>query len=486
MRPMIWFRSDLRIADNTALDEACGAAGDGVIGVLAVCPAQWRLHDWGANKVDFVLRNAAALSTALARLNIPLRIVCAARFGELPAALVALAERTGCDALYFNREYEVNELQRDDEVTRAFERSGRRVRGFDDQTIVPPGRLRTGSGGWYTVFSPFRKKWIEAVRERRGVRLRPAPTRQRVRACEPDIVPTSLPEFVGRTCSKLWPAGERAARQMLRRFIDERAGTYHVRRDLPSMDGTSTLSPWLACGAISARQCLSAALEANRNRLDSGSKGITVWINELIWREFYRHVLVGYPRVCRNQPFRPETERIRWREDEAGFRAWCEGRTGVPIVDAGMRQLAQTGWMHNRVRMITAMFLTKDLLIDWRRGERHFMQCLVDGDFANNNGGWQWSASTGTDAAPYFRMINPSKQSRRYDAEGEYIRRFVPELVGVPDEEVHGPVRGWRSGRRIDYPEPIVDHAQARDRLLAAFRRIRSTARGKAQGGLHG
>jgi deoxyribodipyrimidine photo-lyase len=195
------------------------------------------------------------------------------------------------------------------------------------------------------------------------------------------------------------------------------------------------------------------------------------WISELIWREFYRHVLVGYPRVCKGRAFRPETEDVRWRNDETGFRAWCEGRTGFPVVDAAMRQLARTGWMHNRLRMIAASFLVKDLLVDWRRGESWFMEHLVDGDFASNNGGWQWAASTGTDAQPYIRVFNPTTQSRRFDPDGEFLRRFLPELADLPAPAVHDPTPEQRRAR--DYPSPLVDHAAARLRAIRAFESLK-------------
>ncbi|MHC4092761.1 MAG: cryptochrome/photolyase family protein, partial [Planctomycetota bacterium] len=263
------------------------------------------------------------------------------------------------------------------------------------------------------------------------------------------------------------------ARRRLRTFVSQRIEHYDEARDFPAKNGTSALSPYLAAGILSPRQCLSAALEANSGRLDSGNKGVTTWISELIWREFYRHVLIGLPRVCMNRPFRSGTDRLPWRCDEGQFHAWCEGRTGVPIVDAGMRQLAQTGWMHNRLRMIAAMFLTKDLFIHWRWGERCFMRHLVDGDFANNNGGWQWSASTGTDAAPYFRIFNPIIQSRRFDGNGDFIRRFVPELRGVPVAAVHEPHSG--SCQSPDYPKPIVDRNTVRERVTKAFRQLPRT-----------
>ncbi len=215
---------------------------------------------------------------------------------------------------------------------------------------------------------------------------------------------------------------------------------------------------------------MAAAVEANGGELERNESGATIWIRELIWREFYRHVLVGFPRVSMNRAYNMKTEGIAWRTDEEEFEAWCEGRTGVPFVDAGMRQLRATGWMHNRLRMVTAMYLTKDLLIDWRWGERFFMQRLVDADLANNNGGWQWSASTGTDAAPYFRIFNPWSQARRYDPEGTFIRHYLPELEDVSTRDLHDPQRlAARRSEGLDYPEPLVNHKRARIRALEAF-----------------
>lgn len=471
MRSLMWFRSDLRIDDNTALHHACKDANDGVVAVFALCPKQWSEHDWGAMKVDFVLRNVRSLSESLVRINVPLRLVEVPHFASLPAELLHIAELHDCEALYFNQEYEVNELHRDDMVTRRFEKAGLSVHPFVDQTMLDVSPLRTGSGDWYKVFTPFKRKWLEIAKEDGFLPVCPRPGKQKPLDIQPDPVPDSLRGFDGHARADLWPEGERDARKRLKRFTSERINDYQSMRDLPAEPATSELSPYLAAGVLSPRQCLVAALEANNGKFDSGRKGVTTWISELIWREFYRHVLMGFPRVCMNRPFRPETDQLPWRYDETEFRAWCAGRTGVPIVDAGMRQLARTGWMHNRLRMIVAMFLTKDLFIDWRWGERYFMQHLVDGDFANNNGGWQWSASTGTDAAPYFRIFNPFSQSKRYDPDGDYIRRFVPELKDVPAGHLHDEERMASLGS--DYPGLDLDRSAGRERVLAAFKDLK-------------
>ena len=494
MPTLVWFRSDLRVSDNTALSRACAGAGD-VAGVFIISPWQWRSHDWGGNKVDFVLRNAAALADALAERGITLHVLTVPRFEEAPAALLTLARQIRCDRLLFNREYEVNEQARDAAVEALLTREGVTVESFDDQTIVAPDALRTGSGHFYKVFTPFKNNWLSVVARELPVRLHTAPRKTAAAAARVAQPPASAkglgaPERAGLDLASeqvralfpscdlprdLWPAGEQEAHRRLKGFVERHIENYKTDRDFPALAGTSALSPYLAAGVISSRQCLAAAIEANGGKLLTGSVGITTWISELIWREFYRHVLVGFPRVCRYRAFKPETESITWNDNAADFEAWCEGRTGYPIVDAAMRQLRATGWMHNRLRMIAAMFLTKDLFIDWRWGERFFMQQLVDGDLASNNGGWQWSASTGTDAAPYFRIFNPASQSEKFDPRGTFIRQWCPQLKDLDDDAVHDPSRLPPLARaRLDYPPPIVDHGQARQRVLAAFKSLAS------------
>jgi deoxyribodipyrimidine photo-lyase len=481
MRSLVWFRSDLRTRDNTALSAATREGGSGVVAVFVVSPGEWREHDVAAVKVDFTLRTLRELSVALASLNIPLVITRAATRGDVPAAVLAVARAHECAALFFNKEYEVNESKRDATTTGLFEKDGRRVVACTDQTLIEPGEVRTGEGRWYTVFSPFKRAAYAWIEKHGGVTERPAPKRQAMMVCEPDAVPERVEGFESTVPGEKWPAGEKHAMSRLRKFADEKIIRYKETRDIPSEPGTSTLSPYLAIGAISPRQCLLAALEANRefvkngkNPLDSGNEGIVHWISEVLWREFYIHIVKGFPRVCMGRAFQPATEAIRWSENDEHFERWTQGRTGVPIVDAGMRQLLQVGWMHNRVRMVAAMYLTKNLFIDWRRGEKWFMRHLVDGHLPSNNGGWQWSASTGTDAAPYFRIFNPVSQSQRFDPEGTYIRRFVPELADVEGELVHEP---WELPMllkaRLEYPEPLVDLSRSRTAAIEAFAALR-------------
>jgi len=472
MRPLVWIRRDLRLTDNTALIRACEAATDGCVAVFAITPQQWQEHDEAPAKVEFWLENLRALHEALAAKNIPLKIVTTDEYDGLPNVLLDAARSVGADSLWMNREHEVNERRRDAAVTEAFEADDHEVHAFDDHTVLPPLDVRTKQGGPYSVFSPYKRAWIEVAKQSAIDPLGTPATQQEIDVTA-DAVPGSIKGFdFGTARLDLWPAGEDAAQGKLGAFIGQRIASYEDRRDLPGTNGTSTISPYLAAGVISPRQALHAALGANRNRFANGSKGADTWISELIWREFYQQVLRAFPRVSMHRAFRPDLdERVVWRDDPEGLEAWKEGMTGVPIVDGAMRQLKQTGWMHNRLRMVVAMFLSKNLLIDWREGERHFMRHLIDGDLGANNGGWQWSASVGTDAAPYFRIFNPISQSERFDPDGKFLHRFVPQLEGVTGKDLHDPRRlGDIDRRGRGYPEMIVDPKSSRQRAIDAFK----------------
>jgi len=474
MRTLVWFRSDLRATDNTALQHACAESDAGVIGLFVISPGDWRAHDVAAVRVDFILRTLRELSATLDRLNIPLIIAHAPTPRDVHARVLETLAAHNCDTLFFNREYEINERRRDDAIGLSLKAHGVTVRSFTDQVVLEPGTVRTESETFFTVYSPFRRAWHRVREQASTVRSLPIAQPQAPTTIKPSPVPTSIAGFESPVAAELWPAGEKHAQQRLARFAaSSRIQSYKHDRDFPGVDGTSTLSPYLTVGALSPRQCLHAAADANDGKYDGGRAGPEQWINELIWREFYHHVLVGFPRVCMGRAFKPATERIPWRDAASDLQAWKDGRTGYPIVDAAMRQLRGMGWMHNRLRMIAAMFLTKDLFIDWRHGEKFFMQHLIDGSLASNNGGWQWSASTGTDAQPYFRIFNPYSQSEKFDPGGDFIRTWLPELRSVEGDAIHDPSRLPALLRgKIDYPPPIVDHAAARERVLGAFQAI--------------
>lgn len=464
---LVWLRSDLRIHDNSAL--AAAAAKGPVVAVFLRSIKQWQAHGHGANKLDFWARGVAAMKTSLNGLNIPLLHRDIEHFDDAPQALLTLAREHNIDQLHFNIEYPLNEQRRDHAVTEAFQQQGIGVQAHHDAIAFAPGSLLTGKGDYYGVFTPFSKAWHKQITAAQ-LALRDTPPVQSPLNIKSDPLP-SLPSLDDEPLDgRHWPAGENAASDNLERFLRFRGRHYNDQRDIPNVRGTSELSPYLALGMISYRQCLQAVMSENGGHLADGNAGLTTWVNELIWREFYQHVAVGFPHICRHQPFQTHTQALQWRDDDEGFAAWCEGRTGYPIVDAAMRQLVTTGWMHNRLRMITAMFLSKHLLIDWRRGEAFFMRHLVDGEFCANNGGWQWAASTGTDAAPYFRIFNPTTQSTRFDADGAFIAHWLPTLEALPAKARHAPPRDMLS--QVDYPAPIVDHKAARQRALDAFKAL--------------
>jgi len=469
---LIWFRCDLRVHDNTALRAACQAGP--TLAVYLVSPSQWRLHDDAPAKVDFWRRNLIELRQQLDALNIPLLIRMADTWDQAPATLLQLCVEHGINALHCNEEYGVNETRRDQAVDQALSSQGIGFHSHLDQLFFKPGSVLTKSGTYFQVFSQFRKVCYQRFYQSVPAVL-PRPKAQSETAIASDPIPEQIEGFSAPTKGivDLWPAGEEEARRRLEHFTDEPIEDYLTQRDLPAKPGTSTLSAYLAAGVISPRQCLHAALNRNQGEFQSGNVGVVTWINELCWREFYKHILVGYPRVSMHRAFRLETEALAWRRSPKDLEAWQEGRTGIPIIDAAMRQLVETGWMHNRLRMVVAMFLTKNLLIDWREGERFFMQHLIDGDLAANNGGWQWSASTGTDASPYFRIFNPVSQSAKFDEDGRFIKHWLPELSALNKKQIHSPnMASDLFGGPSDYPRPVVDLGKSRERALSAFRNL--------------
>lgn len=475
MKQLMWFRSDLRTQDNTALSQAMRSGS--TIALYLITPSQWQRHDDAPCKVDFWLRNLAELSKALTALNVPLLVRQCDDWSEVPLLVADVCREHTIYAVHVNEEYGINESLRDRQVCAYLRQQAIAWHSHLDQLLFKPGSVLTRSGGYFQVYSQFRKVCYERLHSALPglITLPKAQTPVDVKS---DAIPCAVDGFAtpGESLRLLWPAGEEAALQRLQRFTDEQVAFYKDERDFPGKPGTSQLSAYLAAGVLSPRQCLHAALSANRGEFDSGNQGVVTWINELLWREFYKHILVGYPRVSRHRAFRPETEAVPWRNAPQELAAWQEGRTGLPIIDAAMRQLLETGWMHNRLRMIVAMFLTKNLLIDWREGERFFMRHLIDGDLAANNGGWQWSASTGTDAAPYFRIFNPISQSQKFDPDGQFIRQWVPELSGLNKRDIHDPSALGGLFAPSGYPRPIVDLSRSRERALAAFKNLSTEA----------
>ncbi len=450
---LVWFRKDLRVFDNPALSAACQTGP--AIALFISSPWQWQQHNLAPIQLDFMQRNLNHLGQQLAELGISLHHLQVEQFDQVPAALTSFCKAHQVDQVFANSEPELNEQRRDQAVLDL----GLPLELYDSHCILPAGAVQTQSGEMFKVFTPFRRRWLEQFHPGMSQTL-PSPKAQGTPVTFDYL---DLPgEHRG---SSAWPAGEDAAHERLERFIQERVQDYPEDRDIPSLDGTSSLSPYLALGILSPRQCLHALLQRQPDALEPGQPAFT-WVSELIWREFYRHLLQVYPGLSKGENFQPRASAIAWNQSEADFDAWCKGETGYPLVDAAMRQLADTGWMHNRLRMVVASFLTKHLLIDWRKGEAFFSHSLIDADLASNNGGWQWAASTGCDAQPYFRIFNPIRQSERFDPDGSFIKRYLPQLSELTTRDIHLPPPLLRPD---NYPAPLVDHSFARQRALEAY-----------------
>jgi deoxyribodipyrimidine photo-lyase len=460
----MWFREDLRLQDNTALYHAMQKCKEGVIAVYFIDAGLWQKHHVAASRVDFLLRGLLSLKNALDQLNIPLLVRHISHTEFIPKELYKIINIVKANAVFFNHQHEVNELRRDQAVSGYLTAKKIKHFSFDDQMILTPGVLLTQQGDYFKIFTPYKKAWHSYFLQQEGVKILPALKKQAVLNISSDPIPASIPGFMSTINPAIWPASEKEAHQRLKHFINDKLFLYAAQRDFPALDGTSRLSPYLAAGMISPRICFINALQANNNELDTGNDGAVTWMNELIWRDFYKDILIAVPRVSMNKAFKSETEALSWRYNIEQLEAWKEGKTGFPIIDAAMRQLKSMGWMHNRLRMIVAMFFAKNLFFDWRIGEAYFMSQLIDGDLSANNGGWQWSASTGTDAAPYFRIFNPIRQSERFDPQGDFIRQYCPELKDLNKKDIHNPAK------RIHYPAPIVNLEISRKQAIAAFK----------------
>jgi deoxyribodipyrimidine photo-lyase len=451
---LLWFRNDLRTHDNPALNfflsevsaQKLSSSDAPCKAVFFISEKQWRKHHWSPIKIDLIKRHTYSLVAELAQLNIELEIIEVPDFLAQITYLVDYCASNNISHVIANSEVEINEQQRDKSCIKL----GIPLKLFEADVIVPKGKVLNKSGEMYKVFTPFKRSWLTYVKENGFEYLGRTETQNSV---EPST---------SNTISNHWPLASMIENEVLPNFIQQKLALYNDQRDIPSIKGTSGLSPYLAIGAISPRYLLFVVLNHYPDLLTASDSPKFSWVNELIWREFYRNLLFHFPELCKNQCFKEKYRSIAWHNNLPYFKAWCEGRTGYPLVDAAMRQLNQTGWMHNRLRMVVASFLTKHLLIDWRWGEQYFMENLIDGDLASNNGGWQWAASTGCDSQPYFRIFNPTRQSERFDPKGDFIRKYLPELKEIPDIEIHSPHRFIKKSNLDIYWPTIVEHKEAR------------------------
>ncbi len=467
---LFWFRRDLRLHDNIGLYRARTRA-DRLYPVFIVDPnhPDWphRNGDRLAFKLDCVRSLAEDIHRGGGKLI--------RRHGNQSVILPDLADKLNADAVFWNRCYEPYERRRDQGVRDQLEDNGITVETFKDQVLFEQDEITTQKDDPYKVFSYYAKTWKQKskpdVVEPVNRFDKTTTVKQKSR---PDVSELGLEQNLSEVA---WTSSESAARNRMSQFLSEPVDQYDKNRDYPCRDGTSRLSPYIRFGLVSVRELY----WESRSLLGSldHTEGVETFVEELIWRDFYHQILYNYPRVATSN-FREKYDSLEWERNEPHYTAWKNGQTGYPIVDAGMRQLNQTGWMHNRLRMIVASFLTKDLLIHWKQGERYFMNRLLDGDTAANNGGWQWAASTGTDAVPYFRMFNPVSQSEQYDPDGEFIRQYCGTLRALPDKHIHAPFNAPSTVLKKanvtlgeNYPKPIVDHATARERTLKRFEELK-------------
>lgn len=468
MTAVIWFKQDLRLQDNTAVAQAW-QNHEQVVAVVTATEATWQRHHWSPMKRDLYQRRLNSLAAELAALGVALHVLQVHTYAGVPAALYNFMQQQQAKHLYFNREYPLDEKVRDRAVVGWLQQHGIQSHISDDLLLVAPEQVQTGQGSYYKKFTPFYKRWLTVLAEQ-GV---PAPYQLNAKAAA--LQPPAIHLQGEKRDSSQWAATTETILHTFELFYNERLHGYGTERDFPAKLGTSTLSPYLENGSLGV-STIARQLAALTPDFPYGlEQGANTWLSELAWREFYQHLMWHVARLSQGKGFQQETDAYPWTISETRFQAWCEGRTGYPIVDAGMRELNTTGWMHNRVRMIVASFLVKDLHLDWRLGEAYFMQQLVDGSFAANNGGWQWSAGTGTDAAPYFRVFNPQRQGEKFDPSGSYIRKWVDELKQVPAKHIHTPY-GWlqQYDRSNSYPKPIVDHGTMRDTFITTFKQVKN------------
>ncbi|KAK2625433.1 hypothetical protein QTJ16_004745 [Diplocarpon rosae] len=483
-----WFKCDLRTRDNKSLHlagEKAKEKGVPLIAIYIVSPQDFEAHLTAPVRVDFILRTLKVLKEDLGKLDIPLYVETVEKRRNVEGRILELLQTWGASHLYANMEYEVDELRREARMVRACLGMGVAMDVVHDTCVVRPGELTSGTGKQYSVYSPWYRAWMAHIHKTPSLLdlfdapgKNPSSARDKFEGLFKSAIPEAPPNKTLTAEEKkrfrsMWPPGEEEALERCRRYCEERIGKYQDQRNFPAKVATSSLSVHFASGTLSARTAIRTARDHNTTqKLDGGNSGIQTWISEVAWRDFYKHVLAHWPYVCMNKPFKPEYTNITWEYNQEHFKAWTEGKTGYPIVDAAMRQLNHCGYMHNRCRMIVGSFLAKHLLLDWRMGERYFMEHLIDGDFASNNGGWGFSASTGVDPQPYFRIFNPLLQSEKFDAEGEFIRKWVPELEGVKGKAIHDPYgRGEKvQAKKKGYPERIVDHKACRERALSRYK----------------
>ena len=458
MNSLFIFNSDLRLKNNPALSNA-SLNGSSLTTVFIFNPKKWNNHNESNLKIAFQIEHLKELSEKLKNLNIPLKIINANGIEDESKKIIDFVKKNEIQEVFINKEYGVNEMQRDETLQKDLERMNKKLNIFDS-SIFHPDSIKTQSDTFFKVFTPFSRAFRSKLISKK-IKVLGVPKRQEHAISVSDRIESFKLDKNDQEIFNQYEIGEEKALEKLESFIDHKILNYKENRDFPSLDGTSALSPYLSSGILSSGQCIYYVFQ----KYSEDEIGVKTWVNEIIWREFYKYILFHNPRVSKNLSFSEKYDNFPWLNNEDNFISWSKGQTGVPIIDAAMRQLNASGWMHNRLRMIVAMYLTKNLLIDWRKGEKYFMKKLIDGDFASNNGGWQWSASTGVDAAPYFRIFNPITQSEKFDKEGSFIKKWIPEIATA--KNIHDPSTEER--KEMGYSYHLVDLKESRKKAIEQF-----------------
>ena len=458
MNSLFIFNSDLRLRNNPALSNA-SLKGSSLTTLFIFNPKKWNNHNESNLKIAFQIEHLKELSEKLKNLNIPLKLINADGIEDESKKIIDFVKKNEIQEVFINKEYGVNEMQRDETLQKDLERMNKKLNIYDS-SIFHPDSVKTQSDTFFKVFTPFSRAFRSKLMSKK-IEVSELPKRQEHAISVSDKIESFKLDKNDQEIFNQYEIGEEKALEKLKNFIDHKILNYKKNRDFPALDGTSALSPYLSSGILSSGQCIFYVFQ----KYSEDEIGVKTWINEIIWREFYKYILFHNPRVSKNLSFSEKYDKFPWLNNEDNFISWSKGQTGVPIIDAAMRQLNATGWMHNRLRMIVAMYLTKNLLIDWRKGEKYFMNKLIDGDFASNNGGWQWSASTGVDAAPYFRIFNPITQSEKFDKEGKFIKKWIPEIAAA--KNIHDPSTEER--REMGYSCHLVDLKESRKEAIEAF-----------------
>ncbi|BBI01244.1 deoxyribodipyrimidine photolyase [Buchnera aphidicola (Nipponaphis monzeni)] len=462
---LIWFRNDLRTLENPAVSAACQNNTFKVIAIYIATPNQWRSHHMAPKQAAFIYHNLISLKNELVHFDIKLYTHQSSTFLNAALYFIKFCLKHDVKNVFYNYEYMLNECERDNLVKKHLHRKKIFMYGFHGSMLLSPHVVKNKKNKTYQVYSPFKKcvlKHLKQLNLASPMLLKKNIKYKKMLTIRPFCYP--MEEFD----QTIFPIGEKRALYRLKIFCTNKIIRYGLHRNFPYLTSTSLLSPYLSIGVLSPIQCLKYILKKVPNVFSLSKK--CTWLNEIIWREFYYYLIASYPILSKNQSIKKWTEKIPWKNNNIYLEAWKKGNTGFPIIDAGMRQLNTLGWMHNRLRMITASFLVKNLFIDWRLGHNYFMSKLIDGNFASNNGNWQWISSTGYNSTPYFRIFNPEIQSKKFDCLGKFILQYIPELKKIPISEIHNP-HAWIIKNKVNfnYPAPIINYKLSRKNNLSVF-----------------